>query len=198
MKYSHLSLAALLFPACIALAAEPVHTENIQAQMQAEQSKTQAFTDALRRYLSDEPARMQQLDKAAESLYSLTFKQEGAFMQPDPASIGLSAWQKAIDPLRSLNLSRAAVTRIKALEQSLKNATRVLSAIPVVTANAPTARLAKRQQALMAAAVALGTLRQQALSLDDQVEDESRRAASAARVLRVQTLMLPAPIKEKP
>ncbi|EAU54952.1 hypothetical protein [Mariprofundus ferrooxydans] len=199
MKYSHLSLVTLLFPACLALAAEPVHTENAQAQMQAEQSKKQAFADALRRYLSDEPARMQQLDKAIDSLYSLAFKQEGAFArQPDPAPAGLSAWQKAIDPLHSLNLPRATVTSIKALEQSMKTANHALSAIPVVAANASSVRLTKRQQALMAAADALGALRQQALRLDDQLEDEARRAASAARMLSVEALMLPAPIKEKP
>jgi hypothetical protein len=117
---------------------------------------------------------------------------------PNAASLGLASWQEALAPLRKLDLPPAAAASLKALEQVLKEAARVLSVLPTVAADSPKQRI-ERQQALLAAASALGALKQQAVALDGQLQEEARRAASGAHLLATQGLMLPAANKgEKP
>ena len=193
MRFYRHSLFALLFLACSVWAAEPVNPDTVQARIQAEQGKKQAFADALWRYLGAERGRKQRLDEAADRLYDLAFKEYSASDKlPDTASVGLPPWQEALSPLRTLGLSPAAANSLKALEQIMKEAALALSAIPAVAADATPLQRVERQRALMTAASALGTLKQRAWSLDGQLEEEARRAASGARLLGTQTLMLPA------
>lgn len=195
MRFCCYSLFALCLLTGKLWAAEPVRTDPVQAQ--AEQTKKQSFADAIWRYLSASSARMRQLDEAVNRLYSLAFT-ESTEQQANSTSLGLPVWQEALAPLRALNLTPATAISLKTLEQDIKEAARVLAAIPAVATDAPPERRIERQQALVAAASALGLLQQRAVSLDSQLEVEARRADSAAHLLGTQILMRPAPAKEKP
>lgn len=191
MRFCRCCLLVLFFLVPNVWAAEAAQADTAQSQMQAEQGKHQALADALWHYLGAEPARMRKIDEAAGRLYELAFKEGGtADKLPDATTIGLSAWQEALVPLHTLGLPPAAVSDLKALEQNMKAATRTLSAIPVADGSAK--RRIERQQALMAAASALGVFGQQALRLDGQLQEEARRAAATASLLSTQMLMLPA------
>ena len=191
-SYSQFLLAFILL-AGNAFAASPAQTDTFRTQIQAEQDKKQAFAEVIWQYLKEEPARKRQLIDAANRFYGLAFMEDSASGKlPDTLSVGLIPWQKALAPLRVLGLPPAAETGMKVLEDTLKEAARAQSAVPTVRADAPTKRRLERQQALLAAASALLTVKQQAANLDIRLEEEARRAASGAHLLGAQSLMFPA------
>lgn len=197
MKFRKQYLLVLLFLTNSPWAAEPVTTGDVQAQLQAEQEKKQSFANALWHYLSAVPARQRQLVETVDRLYNLALT-ETTGHSPDAASLGLHAWQEVFPPLRALGLTTTAVTRMDAVMQAMKESTDALSNIPAITADASAIRRVERQQALMAAASALGELQHRAVILNAQFAEEARRADAEARLLGAQTLMLQAPAKEKP
>lgn len=190
MKLSHCCLLLLFVMVPNAWAAEAAHADTVQSQMQAEQGKRQALADALWRYLGAEPARMRKLDDTTDRLYALAFNEPGnADKQPDATSAGLPAWQEAVALLHTLELPSAAVSDLRTLEQDMQAAIRALSAIPI--ANGSAKHRIERQQALMATASALAVLGQQAVRLDGQLQEQTRRAAAAAHLLGSQILLFP-------
>lgn len=179
-----------------ALADVPAKTETPSAQIQAEQGQKQAYANVLWHYLSAVPVRNRQVDAASDQLYGLLAMEDiTSGKLPDAGTLVLRPWQEDLATLRSLTLPPGAATSLKALEGALREAARALSAIPMLTANAPPAARIARQQALLAAAAALGTLKQQSATLDDQIQEAARRAAAGAHLLATQALMQPAPAK---
>ncbi|MDD5296468.1 MAG: hypothetical protein PHU46_06100 [Rhodocyclaceae bacterium] len=214
MKPSRLFLLASLLPVAPTLAAEPPQTSTARTQIQAEQGKKQALADVIWQYLKAEPARKRQLDDAADRLYGLALKEDGA-ADKLPDTLFVAPWQEALAPLRNLALAAPAAKELKAMEDALKETVRLLSTVPsnAVAATAAAAavpaeraaverqalRRLERKQALLAAAPGLLGLKQQAARLDEQLEAEARRFASGARLLADQALMQPTPGKgEKP
>ena len=202
MKSHRKYLFATLLLFGSAFAAEPPQTDAAQlhARIQAEQGKRQALADALWRYLKSEPARKRQLDEAADRVYGLALRDgDSSDLPPATVSAALVQWQEALHPLRALELNPASATGLKTLDDALKAAVQLLSAVPAVTADTPPMRRVERQQALLAAASALLDLRQKAVLFDAQLDEAARRSAAGARLLADQVLMLPAPPKgEKP
>lgn len=176
-----------------ALAAEPPRTDSARPRLEAEQAQKQALADALWPYLKAKPKRMRLLDAAVERLYGLALKESESSDVPGSASVGVPQWQQALPPLRSLGLSPATAAGLKALEESLGEAARLLAAIPAVpAANASPMLRMERQQALLAAATSLLALKQKATFFDAQLDEEARRSASGAHLLAAQAFLLPA------
>jgi len=191
-----------------ALAADPAHTDDARAQLQAEQAGKQAVADVLWRYLKTEPGRKRMLDAVADQLTDLVMKDDSATAATlNSVSKIIAQWTEALQPLRALELPPPALGTLKAVDGSLSETARLASDVPVaavvVTKNSPAAadspaglRLQK-QQAVFAAISAILALKQQVVRLDGQLDEVARRSAASAQQRASQVLMLPASDKGK-
>lgn len=193
MLTHQISLLAAILSAGNVLA-EGGATESVRARIQAEQVQKQSRADAFRRYLGAEPSRMRQLDESASRLQDLALRDSDSGPLPAP---NFSPWQEAITALRTLSLPPAASEGVTALSASLKDAARLLSALPAGSAGISPEALMKRRQTLMAGATALLEVKQQAARLDEQLEQEVRQLDAAKGILSAQSLLLPAAKGEK-
>ncbi len=192
MTTHHVSLFAALLLVGNVLAKDGGTTDVVRARIQAEQAQKQSRADAFRRYLGTEPGRKQQLDESASRLQDLALREPDSGPLPAP---DFRPWQEAIAALRTLGLPPAADEGVTSLSTSLKEAARLLSAIPTGSAGISPEALMKRRQSLMAGATALLEVKQQAARLDGQLEQEVRQLGAASRILSAQTLLQPAVAK---
>ncbi len=185
-----------------ALATEPAPSDAAQGRIQTEQKQKQALANALWRYLAGEAGRKRQLDEASNRLYDLALRDGTSADQP--STVLLTQWLETLAPLHPLAVPATAKISLLRLEASLKEAHRLLSTLPPAAVPGEPADMGKqamrsleRRQALLNTATALLGLKQNAQNVDAQLDEEARRADSAAQVLSGQMLMLPATTGEK-